>query len=51
MGIQTVTMSRMYKGQKLAKQGMATLDGRGEGEEIFWERFPITGISKVLVNF
>ena len=35
---QTVTMSRIYKGQKAG--------GRGEETELEWEKFPATGLAK-----
>lgn len=38
MGPQTVTMSRIYKGQKAG--------GRGEETELEWEKFPATGLAK-----
>ena len=34
---QTVTMSRIYKGQKAG--------GRGEETELEWEKFPNTGMN------
>ena len=34
----TVTMSRIYKGQKAG--------GRGEETELEWEKFPATGLAK-----
>ncbi len=49
MGVQTVTMSRIYKGQKRVKTGEAVPgeDVNGEGAEMVWESFPSTGLSKV----
>lgn len=42
MGIQTVTMARIYKGQKEGKSGEET--------ELLWESFPSTGFSKVVLG-
>lgn len=40
MGLSTLTMSRIYKGQ---------LKGRlGEDEQLEWETWPAVGLSKVL---
>ena len=39
MGISTQTMSRIYKGQKMGKSG--------EEQELEWETWPYTGLSKV----
>jgi alkaline phosphatase len=39
MGIQTVTMARIYKGQKAGRSG--------EEEVLEWEKFHTTGLSKV----
>ena len=39
MGIQTGTMARIYKGQKMGKSG--------EESVLEWEKFPTTGLSKV----
>ncbi len=47
MGIQTVTMSRIYKGQTRAREAAGDgVDKSGEGEELVWESFPNTGFSK-----
>ena len=46
MGVQTVTMARIYKGQKSRDEGGETRDGNGEGEEMSWEAFPAAGLSK-----
>ncbi len=46
MGVQTVTMARIYKGQKSREEGGETRDGNGEGEEMSWEAFPAAGLSK-----
>ena len=39
MGIQTITMARIFKGQKMGKNGEET--------EMVWDSFPTTGLSKV----
>lgn len=44
MGVQTVTAGRIYKGQ-------VTKGVSGEEEELVWENFPYTGLSKVSLIF
>ncbi len=49
MGINSVSLARIYKGQKRVKEGTAEPgdDLNGEGEALTWESFPFTGLSKV----